>query len=80
MSVGAPSFATDLQVFRIPSLSHETWITSFKLFARAQYVLEINQFQAISLVGNMPSIRHILWVIIDGPPGDAARPEPEESK
>ena len=44
-SRGAPSIASDPQVFQIPLLSHETWITSFYLFARSQYVLEINEFQ-----------------------------------
>ena len=46
MSGGAPSFASDPQVFRIPLLSHETWITSFYLFARGEYLLKINEFQA----------------------------------
>jgi len=72
-SNGAPSFASDPQVFQIPLLSHETWITSFYLFARSQYVLQINKFQAKTSVINKPSIRRILWVIIDGLPRDAAR-------
>ncbi|MDH5619319.1 MAG: hypothetical protein OEZ11_11840, partial [Gammaproteobacteria bacterium] len=46
VSSGAPSIASDPQVFQIPLLSHETWITSFELFAQSQYVLEINKFQA----------------------------------
>ena len=46
MRSGAPSFASDSQAFRIPLLSHETWITSFYLFARGEYLLEINKFQA----------------------------------
>jgi len=46
MSSGAPSFASDPQVLRIPLLSHETWITSFYLFAQSQYLLKINEFQA----------------------------------
>ncbi len=36
---GAPSFESDSSVFWIPLLSHETWITSFKLFAHAKYLL-----------------------------------------
>ena len=36
--IGAPSFASDSSVFQIPLLSHETWITSFHLFAQRQYV------------------------------------------
>ena len=48
VSLGAPSFASYSQVFQIPQLSHETWITSFRLFARLEYVCEINEFQAFS--------------------------------
>jgi len=80
VSSGAPSFASDPQVFQIPLLSHETWITSFCLFAQGQYVLEINKFQAKRQVKNMPSIRRILWVIIDGRPRDAARNTIRESR
>ena len=49
-ALGAAAFMTDpdLQFFQIPSLSHETWINFFKLFARTQYFLEINKFQAVS--------------------------------
>jgi hypothetical protein len=36
--LGAPFVASDPSIFRIPLLSHETWITSFYLFARSQYV------------------------------------------
>jgi hypothetical protein len=79
-SRGAPSIASDPQVFQIPLLSHETWITSFYLFAQSQYVLEINKFQAEIYVINMPSIRRILWVIIDGLPRDAARNNSKERK
>jgi hypothetical protein len=45
VSSGAPFFAPGSQVLQIPLLSHETWITSFYLFARNKYVLEINEFQ-----------------------------------
>ena len=43
---GAPLSAQEPSDSLTPCLSHETWITSFYLFARNKYVLEINEFQA----------------------------------